>query len=73
MYERLIADLIVKGILLCSDSTAGGGKKKHTSTHVSIILTNYKNPAFIIFFFHFRCLPLYVTFYTVSNEYFGIQ
>lgn len=63
MYERLIADLIVKGILLCSDSTAGGGEKSvhQRGIHHPLVIVG-KIPRLSLTF------SLHVTFYTVSSE-----
>ena len=56
MYERLIADLIVKGILLCSGFYRGKEKKKGTRIHHPLVISE-KNPAFIIsltFYYSFQ-------------------
>lgn len=59
MYERLIADLIVKGILLCSGFYRGKEKKKaciDTRIHHPLVISE-KNLAFIIsltFYYSFQ-------------------
>lgn len=69
MYERLIADLIVKGILLCSDSTAGGGEKSvHQRACPSSIGNCRKNSEFIAHIFASRNI-----LYRFKRAYFGIQ
>lgn len=64
MYERLIADLIVKGILLCSDSIPRGeGKKAYINVriHHPLVIVG-KIPRLSLTF------SLHVTFCTVSSE-----